>query len=490
MSDCSICVEPFNKSTRKPVKCGQCAFTVCTQCFEHYQSDHSGLYNVHCLSCKELWEDQFVRENVPASVLHRLTASTKKRLRDEETAFMPDTQMYVEYGRGVETVKLNEYLEIHKTINDLQLEFAQEEMKKKADSFQKTRLRKRILDCKHSAAILKNNIYAWRTHHRLSIQFKDIMPAPLYQRLYGNNQQNRQEASHKKQPPPEPTVLCPCPAENCRGFVTRNSQACGVCDQKVCRKCLVPTNDNEPAHVCNDTDIQTAAFVLKTSKPCPKCAARIHKIEGCDQMWCTNCSTPFSWRTGQTIVGAVIHNPHYYEWMRSRNNPTHVREFGNNCEGLPDGIHLSRHLDLVFRENRDFTNKILSCHRVCVHHQQLNLRQEERPRMEADLMRVFMRNFDIRMKWLQNEITDNAFEIALHKRFKSKLVTQRVHQVFDLFITLCSDVFHRILRTNEDTLEIVRAQFLTELREIGNYTNTCFEKLARIYKVTFPRVYY
>ena len=53
----------------------------------------------------------------------------------------------------------------------------------------------------------------------------------------------------------------------------------------------------------------------KDTKPCPKCGQLIHKINGCDQMWCPGCKTPFSWRTGEIERGHV-HNPEYYRWMR------------------------------------------------------------------------------------------------------------------------------------------------------------------------------
>ena len=33
-------------------------------------------------------------------------------------------------------------------------------------------------------------------------------------------------------------------------------------------------------------------------------------------MWCVKCHTAFSWRTG--AIETKIHNPHYYEWMRSK----------------------------------------------------------------------------------------------------------------------------------------------------------------------------
>ncbi len=38
-------------------------------------------------------------------------------------------------------------------------------------------------------------------------------------------------------------------------------------------------------------------------------------VHNCDQMWCVECKTPFSWSKG-TVETGVVHNPHYYQWMR------------------------------------------------------------------------------------------------------------------------------------------------------------------------------
>lgn len=38
-------------------------------------------------------------------------------------------------------------------------------------------------------------------------------------------------------------------------------------------------------------------------------------VHNCDQMWCVECKTAFSWSKG-TVETGVVHNPHYYQWMR------------------------------------------------------------------------------------------------------------------------------------------------------------------------------
>jgi hypothetical protein len=83
-----------------------------------------------------------------------------------------------------------------------------------------------------------------------------------------------------------------------------------VCDTKVCKECRIVKADG---HECKADDVATAEALAAESKPCPKCAAAISKVSGCDQMWCTLCHTTFSWNTGK-IETSVIHNPHYFQW--------------------------------------------------------------------------------------------------------------------------------------------------------------------------------
>ena len=71
----------------------------------------------------------------------------------------------------------------------------------------------------------------------------------------------------------------------------------------------------------------TAELLSKDTKPCPKCSIPIHKLEGCDQMWCTQCHTGFSWKRG--TIENRIHNPHYYEWQRQNNGGQAPRNPGD-----------------------------------------------------------------------------------------------------------------------------------------------------------------
>jgi hypothetical protein len=67
----------------------------------------------------------------------------------------------------------------------------------------------------------------------------------------------------------------------------------------------------------------------------------IYKIEGCAQMFCTECHTAFNWNTLR-IENGIIHNPHYFEWMRRQN------ENGGQVERNPNEILCGRELDHHF----------------------------------------------------------------------------------------------------------------------------------------------
>ena len=447
------------------------------------------MFEFACMNCKQPWEQEHVRENVSNALVKRLSQSTQKRLRDEEIAFMPETQMYIEYGRGVETVKVEEYLDTVRKMNDLTLDLATHQINpdknstKFANKIKKFKIDEQLRLTGNAASDIRGQIARWRNGIHLSPLFKDIMPEPLYVKEFGTQAAGEQVGLGEK----ESSVMCPCPAGECRGFVTRRKHQCGVCGVKVCHRCL-QTEDDDDIHMCEEEHVQSAELILATTKPCPKCASRIHKIEGCDQMWCTNCNTPFSWKSGKEIVGRTIHNPHFYEWTRQQNTAQQQQQPRQlaDCEGLPDMQHVIQHLDVVFPDatapTNNFVRMVSSTHRKCVHLGEVEITRD------TDTTQ-FRTNLDVRVQWLQNEITDTKFEKTLLRRHNQRIVHQHTNQVYGLVVTLCSDVFHRLLRENENT-EQIRTSYLAEFNEISKYANTRLDKLERIYKVNLRNIYF
>jgi hypothetical protein len=107
-----------------------------------------------------------------------------------------------------------------------------------------------------------------------------------------------------------------CPVDGCRGFLS-SALKCGTCETYACGECFgVIGKERRADHTCTPGDIETAKYIKKVARPCPTCAINISKIDGCDQMYCVQCRTAFSWRTGMIVTG-TIHNPHYFEMLRN-----------------------------------------------------------------------------------------------------------------------------------------------------------------------------
>ena len=143
---------------------------------------------------------------------------------------------------------------------------------------------------------------------------KNIRGAMIYEAL-----RNQKEVNEHLDQEPNEKFIMPCQNGNCRGMlneimINNNKQYyCQLCTKSTCPSCLEVISDN---HKCNKETVETIKTIQTESKPCPKCGERISKIDGCDQMWCVECKTTFSWNTGK-IERGHIHNPHYYEYMRN-----------------------------------------------------------------------------------------------------------------------------------------------------------------------------
>lgn len=122
-----------------------------------------------------------------------------------------------------------------------------------------------------------------------------------------------------------------CPKEGCRGKLADNGQ-CGLCQQEYCMECR---KENHTGHVCQQEDVDTVCILKKTTRPCPRCGVFITKSEGCDQMWCVQCHTTFSWKSGAISQG-VVHNPHFFHHrQQATRTPGDIP-----CGGLPHEVEI------------------------------------------------------------------------------------------------------------------------------------------------------
>ncbi len=312
-SMCQICCSNYNKSTRHVVKCyfPSCEYEACKECVRTYLTGITS--DPHCMKCHNKWNIEFTKAALNASFMEKdYRVHRRNILVDTEIAKIP------EYYEGA-------------------LRFA-----KISDSD------KRMAEIMAKIAELRN-------------QMSD---------LYREHEQVRLDMGNTNTTVARKFVM-QCQTDGCRGMLS-SQYKCDLCSKYTCPKCFLAIVGEKEDHVCKQEDVDTVEELRKNTRPCPSCGMRISKTDGCDQMWCTECKTAFSWSKG-TVERGVVHNPHYYQWMREngrnepqRNQCDHANTF-NTCsrrisEILSDAA-ASRRMPRIFCEvfdNTAFPNDVLN----------------------------------------------------------------------------------------------------------------------------------
>ena len=106
-----------------------------------------------------------------------------------------------------------------------------------------------------------------------------------------------------------------CSDIKCNGLIYKSN--CIECKKLYCEKCKEQINDVK-THICDKTILDSINLIKKDTKTCPSCATNIHKTNGgCDQMYCIQCDTAFSWETGEIDYGKK-HSPDYYNVIKQK----------------------------------------------------------------------------------------------------------------------------------------------------------------------------
>lgn len=279
--ECQICFDTYNKSTRNRVTCPSCGFEACRKCNETFILDPAN-HIPNCMNCHKEFQREFLVENFTLKFVSKDWKEHRERLiLQKERALLPTRQPVAEMVRrkDVLTKECNTILE---KINALRMEHYN-----KTD--EKNRIERRI---------------------RLGPAAGDVVGSAA-----------KRENT---------TFVRPCPntAANCRGFLSTQWK-CNLCNMWACKDCHEmkgPAQDTP--HECNPDNLASAKLIDAETRACPKCGARVYKISGCNQMFCTACNDcAFDWVTGR--IETVIHNPHYYEFQRQRNGGQAPRVAGD-----------------------------------------------------------------------------------------------------------------------------------------------------------------
>jgi hypothetical protein len=403
------------------------------------------------MSCMHEWTDDLLRQQFPMSFIHGdFKRHREKCLFERERALLPDTQPLVSNYKLAKSLR-SSVVEMNNRIRDLRNE--------------SNRL-KRYVD-EH-----------WDTIYRAEFNgYRGTL----------NAQRDRTRVRQ----------TFPCPAEDCRGFVDSESGLCGVCDTKICLKCgVVP----EETHECDENMRLNFAAIKKQTKPCPNCSAPTFRIDGCMQMFCTHCHTPWDWVSGSIIRG-VIHNPHYFEWLRSQSEDgTIPRQPGDQpaaaaggpaeqrCEGtrVPSGYVLYQRLAADRRcksargqvMDRDgdpgfqtmATDLTMFCRRL-IHIHEVTLPGLRQQRDD---------NADLRLQYLVNNLTEANMKTTLQRREKKRNKSREIADVYDMVCSVGGDLLWAYVREEKEINDVFES-----VSKIRAYVNTSLTKICQKFNMSY-----
>ena len=270
-----------------------------------------------------------------------------------------------------------------------------------------------------------------------------------------------------------------CPSETCRGFLSTQWK-CGLCNLWTCPDChVIKGETRDTDHTCDPNTLATARLLASDTKPCPKCRTGIFKVSGCDQMWCTQCHTAFNWRTGQ--VESVVHNPHYFEWLRRNGNAVPRNPGDIPCQNeithtMYSNIRERINTRFPQHPNKDYCNTFLGrVMRNIIHLRYVILHGYNIP--DRALI-----NQELRIRYMRNRIDEDQFKIALQRTEKKIEKRREIRNIIELLMTTATDVISRfyakLLEVEQPDLD---KKILEEIPPIVDYTNECLTEIGKVY---------
>lgn len=437
--DCNVCCLPYNKRTRKKVKCLKCNLETCSSCCERYILEN--VNEAHCMGCKQHWDREFLIDNMSYSFVDKKYKKHRQDLLlDRQMAMMEETQAIIEQRKEVEKY-------------DMEIENINQMIRELVNRKQELRIER------------DNLMYSEKVVTKGKIKF------------YGH-----------------------CPIEDCKGFIN-SSWKCGICDIKVCKSCKEQLTPEEIAipetHECNPETLETLNRIKKDCRNCPKCKVSIQRIQGCSQMWCTQCHTAFDWRTGNIVIGN-IHNPHYDEWKRNNgDNNTNGNDNENGC------VNVNRILNIYFyraeyfvhnNAKNQFNSWVYNIFQFLRH-----IRFHEMPYING-LVNEEHKELELRIQYLSNKIDKNTFKQKIQQIDKKKSKYREFYMIMDMFTQTSIDIIISTLFKNVpiETLinmsryptsipeKVISLKDVTDsiesVNKLVDYANNSIEKIQKKYK--------
>lgn len=413
MTNCNICVNVFTDKLRKPIKCNNCNFICCLKCFKTYIIEKSNF--LKCMSCKNIFNEDFLyscfsKYFMKSVIIKMITENEENIIFETEKKYLINTQKELDLEKKQYEIKtiINEQKKHLNIIND-DLEYAIQES--------------------------------------LIFELEDNMKNLSFNYI-------------KK-----------CGNITCNGMLSNEvlvdkNYLCTICNTITCIDCEVILSKKE--HICDKNILKNLTNLKEETKPCPSCSVRIYKTEGCDQMYCVQCFTVFSWDTG-VIDNGVIHNPEYFDSLKNYNRN-------------PLDIQCGRELENAFYNEKDnkynklVTNKKFRYYFCAINNSILYISKK---------IKLFSNDVSInkkhRIKYLNGVINEKKYKKLC---LKNIINAKREKNLLDIVITFMNcgnEIFFRIFyHWDNITKNLNDIKYKDFIDELVKFTSLCNEEFNKI----------
>lgn len=443
--ECSICLGLLSDDS---IMCQFCKDAFCLDCFCTYLTTTPSDPMCPQRNCKKPWRLDFVESSVPEKWFKTTYSEFRtKIMMERERALLPAAQGSAKLYRDAVTMK--------QQVTDY---------KKRAIAAVEREFHSGIPVFTHNnekgkKAMLEKAIQSQQPHVEVN----------LYIRLYNNES----PATFLRDPSPssgnestsELAIIGKCPMDKCLGFINEK-RMCGLCKTLVCSKCGEGKRED---HECDANTVKSYKMIKNETKPCPKCMQPIFKIDGCDQMFCTvkDCHTAFSWNTGEIVMNATrIHNPHYFEWQRTLHKNGEIPRVCEDGRLMPFPTSLKK--DIFF----GYLDRFLA------------ITRDERINRKP-----LKSNFDLRVRYLAEEINETQFASTVRAREKKqrKIVDRNniYHAFCDGMVFMVNSYIKDVDNVAQVNMHSVvdpkKAELMETIQNFATFINDSFTTLQKRY---------
>lgn len=204
--------------------------------------------------------------------------------------------------------------------------------------------------------------------------------------------------------------------------------------------------------------------------------------KNCDQMYCTSCHTAFSWKTGKIEEGR-IHNPHYYQYLRTLANGGEIRrEEGDNPNINQNDIICNNDIDMNITSNTNYIisrinklNNIIEKNNIIIENKK-NIQDNTNNTIEILEAYIDLNRYYFHVDNIRNNIQNKILE--LNENIENSCISLLIKRIEQ-------EQYESIIKRNYKTKEIITEKILI----LNTLINVIKEIILYIYNNNIKPLY-